>query len=49
MNCLITTSGFEVAFFWGLELFLAKENLEDILDYIVKRQGQEVARDALNI
>ena len=45
MNCLITTSGFEVAFF----LFLAKENLEDILDYIVKRQGQEVARDALNI
>ena len=49
MNCLITTSGFEVVFFLGLELFLAKENLEDILDYIVKRQGQEVARYALNI
>ena len=48
MNCLITTSGFEVAFL-RLESFLAKENLEDILDYIVKRQGQEVARHALNI
>ena len=48
MNCLITTSGFEVAFFLRLDLLLAKENLEGIFDYIVKRQGQKVVHHTLN-